>query len=58
MYVTSNDNAGMSRNKHFVLILLGLTSFHFSRNDVKNSEKQNGVNGCVGESGASSNTFF
>ena len=27
--------------------LLTLTSFHFSRNDVKKSEKQNGVNGCV-----------
>ena len=47
LYVTSNDNARLPRNKHFVLLLLALTSLHFSRNDVKNSEKQNGVNGCV-----------
>ena len=45
--VMSNDNARLPRNKHFVLIFVNVNVITFLADDVKKSEKQNGVNGCV-----------
>ena len=45
--MTSNDNARLPRNKHFVLIFADVNVISFLAYDVRNGEKQIGVNGCV-----------
>ena len=46
VYVMSNNNARLPRNKHFVLTFVDI-SHYISRLMTSKKQKQNGVNGCV-----------